>query len=505
MKSIANRIGTAIAAAIVVAGSMAIAPNASAQLSADYRDGVIGGNVTFVLRSNPGDLYLNIVSLTEGPTCFPPSEPVGCIDVDLQLLNLSFLAPGFFGVMPGSGENDLSFGVPNDPQLDGFLLRDQLLKVVNGKLDSKSNLVRILFTFTDEWHDSLGTIGNDRAEIPAIQLDDGRILLAGGGGANLDQCEVYIPWLQEFQPVASLTQGRIGHTVTKLQGGKVLVTGGSDVLQNGLSSCELYDPVADQWSSVGPLGSVRVAHTANLLSSGKVLVCGGSTDVTTVVNAATTALKTTEIYDPSLTTFSAGPSMARPHTGLTSMTLASGDVLIAGGASFTKVFGIPIPNISDKAQVYAAGSGTFGGEITMQAGRVGPGAALMASGKVLFAGGIGGSVTSPANLLTAEVFDPAGPSFAAVGSMSIARSTMATVLLPSGNKVLVAGGATGTDLTNPQPTDVVELFDPTSTTFSLASSLVLPRAAPGVIVLQNNLAAVFGGVGAAAPAGLYRE
>jgi galactose oxidase-like protein len=505
VKSIANRIGAAVAGLLVAVGSVAVGPRASAQLAADYRDGVIGGNVTFVLRSNPADVYLNIVSLTEGPTCFPPSQPVGCIDVDLQLLWISFVAPGFFGTMPGPGELDATFGVPNDVALDGFLLRDQLIKVVNGRLDSKSNLVRILFTFTDEWHDSVGSINNDRAEIPAVQLDDGRILLAGGGGANLDQCEVYIPWLQEFQPVASLSQGRVGHTVTKLQSGKVLVCGGSDILQNGLSSCELYDPVYDQWSNVGPLGSIRVAHTANLLSDGRVLVSGGSTDVSSVVNAATTALKTTELYDPALTTFSAGPGMARPHTGLTSVTLASGDVLIAGGASFTKIFGIPIPNISDKAQIFSFTSGTFGGEINMQAGRVGPGAALMGSGKVLFAGGIGGSVTSPSNLLTAEVFDPAVPSFASVGSMSIARSTMAALLLPASGKVLVAGGATGTDLTNPQPTDVVEIYDPALTTFSLAAPLALPRAAPGAIVLQNNLAAVFGGGAGLVPAGLYRE
>ena len=82
---------------------------------------------------------------------------------------------------------------------------------------------------------------------------------------------------------------------------------------------------------------------------------------------------------------------------------------------------------------------------------------------------------------------------------------MATLLLPASGKVLVAGGATGTDLTNPQPTDVVELYDPALTTFSLAAPLALPRAAPGAIVLQNNLAAVFGGGAGLVPAGLYRE
>jgi hypothetical protein len=483
-----------VRAAAVVSSAFALlvsaAPTAHAQLEARYRDGELGDTITFVMRGTPGDTYINLISLTEGPTCLPPSHPVGCLDVDLSLFSVSFAAPGFFGVFPASGEVTATFGMPGDPALDGFLLRDQVVKVVSSKLVEKSNLDRILFTLGDQWHDSLDSIGSDRADVPAVVLDDGRVLLAGGAGANLEP----------------LNQGRLGHTATKLSDGTVLVIGGSDINLVSQSSAELYDPVLDTWTTVGPLASVRAGHSASLLPNGTVLVAGGSTDLSSVLNGATSALKTTELYDPVAQTFSAGPNLARPHTVHAAVTLATGDVLIASGGSFTTLFGVKIPEISNKAQVFSASGGTFGGEVTMKAGRVAPGAARLADGRVLLAGGIGGSITSLTNLSSAELYDPTPNSFTlTAGSLGTARSAMTTLLLPQSHQILVAGGATGTSVTTPVPTDVCERFDPTSGTFVAATHLSVPRAAAAGALLDNELIAIFGGVGAVAPAGLYRD
>jgi hypothetical protein len=499
-----------VRAAAVVSSAFALlvsaAPTARAQLEARYRDGELGDTITFVMRGTPGDTYINLISLTEGPTCLPPSHPVGCLDVDLSLFSVSFAAPGFFGVFPASGEVTATFGMPGDPALDGFLLRDQVVKVVSSKLVEKSNLDRILFTLGDQWHDSLDSIGSDRADVPAVVLDDGRVLLAGGAGANLELCEVYDPWRQEFSDVAPLNQGRLGHTATKLSDGTVLVIGGSDINLVSQSSAELYDPVLDTWTTVGPLASVRAGHSASLLPNGTVLVVGGSTDLSSVLNGATSALKTTELYDPVAQTFSAGPNLARPHTVHAAVTLATGDVLIASGGSFTTLFGVKIPEISNKAQVFSASGGTFGGEVTMKAGRVAPGAARLADGRVLLAGGIGGSITSLTNLSSAELYDPTPNSFTlTAGSLGTARSAMTTLLLPQSHQILIAGGATGTSVTTPVPTDVCERFDPTSGTFVAATRLSVPRAAAAGALLDNELIAIFGGVGAVAPAGLYRD
>jgi len=498
---------TALVASLgALAFTAMIAPPAHAQLEARYRGGELGDTITFVMRGTPGDTYINIISLTEGPTCLPPAHPVGCIDVDLGLFWVTFAAPGFFGVFPGSGEVTSTFAMPGDPAFDGFLLRDQVIKVVANKFDDKSNLDRILFTLGDRWHDSVDSIGSDRQAVPAVQLDDGRVLLAGGAGASLELCEVYDPWRQEFSDVAPLNQGRAGHTVTKLSDGTVLVVGGSDFSLVALTSAEVYDPVADTWTTVGPLATQRAGHTASLLPSGHVLVAGGSTDLSDVVAGATSALKTTEIYDPATQLFSTGPNLARPHTVHAAVTLASGDVLIASGGSFTTILGIKIPEITNKAQVFSAGGGTFSGEVTMKAGRVYPGAAMLADGRVLLAGGIGGTITSLTNLASAELYDPGTNTFAfTAGSLGTARSATTMLLLPQSHEILVAGGATGTSITTPIPTDACERFDPTTGTFLAATSLGVARAAAGGVLLENELVAVFGGVGAIAPAELYRD
>ena len=78
----------------------------------------------------------------------------------------------------------------------------------------------------------------------------------------------------------------------------------------------MYDPIADTWTTVGPLGTKRAGHSASLLPNGNVLVAGGSTDLSDVLAGATSALKTTEIYDPATQLFTAGPNLARPHTVL---------------------------------------------------------------------------------------------------------------------------------------------------------------------------------------------
>ena len=64
-------------------------------------------------------------------------------------------------------------------------------------------------------------------------------------------------------------------------------------------------------------------------------------------------------------------------------------------------------------------------------------ATLLASGKVLVAGGFNGG----SYLSSAELYDPALGTWTTTGSMGTAREVRAATLLPSG-KVLVAGGDT---------------------------------------------------------------
>jgi MYXO-CTERM domain-containing protein len=86
------------------------------------------------------------------------------------------------------------------------------------------------------------------------------------------------------------------------------------------------------------------------------------------------------------------------------------------------------------------------------------GMALLGSGKVLVAGGMG----TLGLHASAELYDPASGTFASTGSMATMRLVFTTTALGSG-EVLVAGGATDTDW---DATAAAEVYDPQAGTFT---------------------------------------
>jgi hypothetical protein len=109
--------------------------------------------------------------------------------------------------------------------------------------------------------------------------------------------DIFYPATKTWSNNGSLGNQRWDLTATLLPNGKVLIAGGygpmGDWLQN---SCLLYDPDTGTATDTGPLHDGRSGHTATLLPNGKVMVVGGAyynrdTAVTTYRNSA-------EIYDP---------------------------------------------------------------------------------------------------------------------------------------------------------------------------------------------------------------
>src|SRR5438094_6154197 len=76
-----------------------------------------------------------------------------------------------------------------------------------------------------------------------------------------------------FSTTGNLGSVRFNHTATLLQNGKVLVAGGGNSGSSPfLSTAELFDPANGTWSGTGSMGSPRAYHTATMLPNGKVLV-----------------------------------------------------------------------------------------------------------------------------------------------------------------------------------------------------------------------------------------
>jgi hypothetical protein len=127
---------------------------------------------------------------------------------------------------------------------------------------------------------------------------------------------------------------RNGESVTAFGSG-ALVAGGLDAQAPGeaLADAEVYDPSVGGFDQQNPilLSEARANHGAAVLTTGETLLVGG------VGADGTTVLASMEIVSPVTRTVRVQnvASLAYPRVGATVMRLATGDVLVAGGADAT--------------------------------------------------------------------------------------------------------------------------------------------------------------------------
>ena len=183
-----------------------------------------------------------------------------------------------------------------------------------------------------------GKLNSPRNSHAAVRLNDGKVLLLGGGGDRdvlLSSAEVYDHATRTFTPVESMQTPRIPHVAILLKSGKVLVAGGTGPNRTILASAELYEPARKNFSSAGSMTVQRHKHAATLLADGRVLITGGSDDRDWNGQYATA-----EIYDPTRNSFSPSPQMNLPRFkhGGAMVLLSSGLALVAGGGAQAEVF-----------------------------------------------------------------------------------------------------------------------------------------------------------------------
>lgn len=194
-----------------------------------------------------------------------------------------------------------------------------------------------------------------------VTLDDGRVLVGGGiGGPGLQAtewtAELFDPDTGTFAPADSMAVARgFGATATVLQDGRVLVTGGG---ANVGTTAELFDPTTGRFSPTGLMTVARGAlASATRLPDGRVLVVGGLIPNALDLDARPAATATAEIYDPMTGTFTAVGSMASPRYWHAARLLTDGTVLIASGGSELTAEGAPV--LTADAEIFDPASGTF--------------------------------------------------------------------------------------------------------------------------------------------------
>lgn len=119
----------------------------------------------------------------------------------------------------------------------------------------------------------------------ATTLTDGRVLIAGGTDEMLryDEAKLYDPVTSSFNLTGSMNRIRDAHAAVRLNDGRVLVLGGDGMASWGAgymfsgseASAELYDPGSGKFTLTGSMSVGRTLPTVTLLQNGDVLVTGG--------------------------------------------------------------------------------------------------------------------------------------------------------------------------------------------------------------------------------------
>jgi hypothetical protein len=258
----------------------------------------------------------------------------------------------------------------------------------------------------------------------ATLLNDGRVLLVGGGA------ELYDPTANTFTPIANWPQGELGAPFEVLVDGRIL-----------FDSNTLFDPVTGTVTTAQPnyFSHFDTDPSGALLLSGKVLLTGGSTDFGNVSWAY--------LFDPATVTFSMTGSMSTVRESHTANLLPDGTVLIAGGASIFETNTLITLAVSS-AELYDAAAGSFSATGSMTTPRFLHAAVVLNNGQVLLTGGatlsgpegLNNSVTaiSSAELYTPNVLVPAPALFSLSGDGqgAIWHSTTGQVASPSAPAVV---------------------------------------------------------------------
>ncbi|TAJ16000.1 MAG: hypothetical protein EPO68_11845 [Planctomycetota bacterium] len=383
-------------AALVLLSAAALRAATAAQVTLEWSGGVLGSQVDYEITASPGTFFAFLPSFTGGPTplsIFDPNDPrVLSVGLDLQPL-------WKFGAIRGTGSKVLTFPLPPSGTIAGLTLHAQALTFPGATTLVKdiSNKTQFALSFTNQTVPSQNDSALARVFHSLTTLVDGRIYVAGGqapGAATTiyDRVEFFDPQTQSFgnSPIP-LPEPRTHHTATLLADGRVLLLGG--IGPGGvLASGRLFQPLTGQYAPTPNMATPRALHTATLLSDGRVLVTGGSPQFTFSHPtgqplAYTSAVATTEVYDPNTNTWTSGPGLQRGLTTHQASRLGDGRVLITGGVENAGVGAIPATTAATYLYTPGPGGGALAPAAPLPSPRQAHAQSPLSNGDALVVGG----------------------------------------------------------------------------------------------------------------------
>jgi hypothetical protein len=490
---------TLVASLLAVASAPAIAQN----LELDKVGGALGGTLDCPIHGNPNEPYALLLDIIEQQTLLPQLGVT--LDITDQFAWLTAITPSYLGVTDGAGNAIATTVLPNDPVLQSFVLSMQA--IAGSGPYRVSNLVRVTPQAANTFEPALNSPVVPIAGGGAIAGSNGEVLFVGGSGPVSTN---YSSHLEEWQlGGATFGVGLLSQTTT-LADGRVLFTGGLS-LATGQPTDEaaIYDP-ATQTTTTLTMSSPRAGHGASQMGNGLVLITGGvlSFDLANPLTLLTSVQNSTELFDPSTNTFSAGPVLLEARALHTSTTLTNGQVLIAGGITLVPI--INVPTVSSTAYLFDPNSGNFGLPAFFSGARFLHSATQLSNGKVLIVGGLSLDLTT--FLTTLNIADivigtrddclvySTGflfGSFASVQGMQVGRAGAGLAPLPNGGALITGGFQLSLDIGNGQllagATETADVFSQGPNSITPTGSMAAPRLFPLTVNLPDGTIMVVGG------------
>ena len=310
-----------------------------------------------------------------------------------------------------------------------------------------------------------GSMADARGRHAAVELADGRVLVAGGAGP-LASAEIYDPATGTWTVTGSMNVARSFPLATRLADGRVLVAGGFSTTA-ATASAEVYDPATGVWTPAPPMLMPRAGGVLVRLADGRVLVAGGNP-----VGGSTRPLSSAELFDPAANAWIPTGAMGEVREEARAVLLTDGTVLVAGGYRLDGGL-----QFSAGAERYDPATGTWTPTGSLVKARAQRTLVRLTDGTVLAAGGI----DRTGYLAGAERYDPATGTWAATGTMRSARDLTPAVPLPDG-RVLLSG-----------PSAASELYDPAGGTWADAGAMGSARWMHSATLLRDGRVLAAGG------------
>jgi hypothetical protein len=331
------------------------------------------------------------------------------------------------------------------------LLPDGRVLVTGGEDDDYAMLASVeIFDPTTNAFVEAAPLPAPRDHHTATVLKSGKILVAGGGKGSeislptgeqtMSSALLYDPTAGTWQATGSMLAPRAGHRAVLLEDGRVLVAGGGSKvgypcasihpdcnIADSIGSAEIYDPAAGTWTATGALLHPRLAFALTATPAG-IVASGGGADNHGLVSV--------EIFDTSAGTWREGPALAGERLYHSAVVLG-GRLVVAGGkiANVSPITSVDV--LDEAARAWKKGA-------SLDQPRTGASFVRLQSGRGLLAAG--SNQVGDTFLAEAAVYDAEADTWTKLAPLAEARYSQASVALSDGT-VVVIGGRTADGVT----------------------------------------------------------